>query len=161
MFPQRGADGLAAVGAELDPDVAERRRSPRPGAPDRAREAAQRFAPRAVGGARARGGRRAFLPYSPLHHLLLGDFGGPIVATSGNVSGEPVLTEPAEAEARLATVADAFLHHDRPIVRPADDSVVRVQRADAARSASVAVPRRSNSNCRPSCPSRCSRSAGT
>ncbi len=65
------------------------------------------------------------LPYSPLHHLLLGDFGGPLVATSGNLSGEPVLTEPAEAQARLAGVADGFLHHDRPIARPADDPVVR------------------------------------
>jgi hydrogenase maturation protein HypF len=49
-----------------------------------------------------------------------------VVATSGNVSGEPVLTDPQQAEARLVGVADAYLHHDRPIVRPADDSVVRV-----------------------------------
>ena len=66
------------------------------------------------------------LPYSPLHHLLLEDFGAALVATSGNSSGEPVLTEPDEAEARLADVADGFLHHDRPIARPADDPVVRV-----------------------------------
>jgi hydrogenase maturation protein HypF len=66
------------------------------------------------------------LPYSPLHHLLLADFGAPLVATSGNVSGEPVLTVSDEAEARLAHVADGFLHHDRAIVRPADDPVVRV-----------------------------------
>ncbi len=66
------------------------------------------------------------LPYSPLHHLLLADFGAPIVATSGNVSGEPVLTEPAEAETRLGAIADGFLHHDRPIRRPADDPVYRV-----------------------------------
>lgn len=66
-----------------------------------------------------------FLPYSPLHHLLLLDFGGPLVATSGNISGEPVLTESSEAQLRLATVADAGLHHDRPIARPNDDSVVR------------------------------------
>lgn len=66
-----------------------------------------------------------FLPYSPLHHLLLAEFGGPLVATSGNVSGEPVITDNGEAVRRLAKVADAFLHHDRPIVRPADDSVVR------------------------------------
>jgi hydrogenase maturation protein HypF len=72
------------------------------------------------------------LPYSPLHHLLLQDFGAPLVATSGNLSGEPVLTEPEEAEQRLAHVADGFLHHDRPIVRPADDPVVRVV-ADVAR----------------------------
>jgi hydrogenase maturation protein HypF len=68
----------------------------------------------------------AMLPYSPLHHLLLEDLGGPLVATSGNVSGEPVLTDNAMAETCLAAVADAFLHHDRPIVRPADDPVYRV-----------------------------------
>ena len=66
------------------------------------------------------------LPYSPLHHLLLADFGAALVATSGNVSGEPVLTESDEARTRLAGVADGFLDHDRPIARPADDPVVRV-----------------------------------
>ncbi|MBW8370824.1 MAG: carbamoyltransferase HypF [Thiobacillus sp.] len=66
------------------------------------------------------------LPYSPLHDLLLTDFGGPLVATSGNLSGEPVLTDALEAQTRLARIADAFLHHDRPIVRPADDPVYRV-----------------------------------
>jgi hydrogenase maturation protein HypF len=66
-----------------------------------------------------------FLPYSPLHQLLLEGFGAPLVATSGNISGEPVLTENDEAAHRLDVVADAFLHHDRPIVRPADDPVYR------------------------------------
>lgn len=65
------------------------------------------------------------LPYSPLHALLLADFGAPLVATSGNPSGEPVLTDNVEARARLAHVADAFLEHDRPIARPADDPVFR------------------------------------
>jgi hydrogenase maturation protein HypF len=65
------------------------------------------------------------LPYSPLHHLLLNDFGGPLIATSANISGEPVLTGNNEVETRLAHVADAFLHHDRPIARPADDPVYR------------------------------------
>jgi hydrogenase maturation protein HypF len=68
----------------------------------------------------------AMLPYSPLHHLLLEDFSGPLVATSANITGEPVLTDNAEVEARLGHVADAFLHHDRPIARPADDPVYRV-----------------------------------
>lgn len=66
-----------------------------------------------------------FLPYSPLHQLLLAEFGAPLVATSGNLSGEPVLTDNAEVDARLSSVADAFLHHNRPIVRPADDPVFR------------------------------------
>ena len=68
----------------------------------------------------------AMLPYSPLHHTLLNDFDGPLVASSANISGEPVLTENSDIEQRLAHVANAFLHHDRPIVRPADDPVVRV-----------------------------------
>jgi hydrogenase maturation protein HypF len=66
------------------------------------------------------------LPYSPLHHLLLDGFGAPLVATSANLSGEPVLTDGVEVEGRLGQVADAFLHHDRPICRPADDPVFRV-----------------------------------
>jgi hydrogenase maturation protein HypF len=67
----------------------------------------------------------AFLPYSPLHELLLDGFKAPLVATSANVSGEPVLTDNREVESRLDDVADVFLHHDRPIVRPADDPVYR------------------------------------
>ncbi len=66
-----------------------------------------------------------FLPYSPLHQLLLEEFARPLVATSGNISGEPVLTDNDEAASRLAAIADGFLHHDRPIVRPADDPVYR------------------------------------
>lgn len=66
-----------------------------------------------------------FLPYTPLHQLLTAGFGGPLVATSGNISGEPVLTANDEANKRLANVADAFLHHNRPILRPADDPVFR------------------------------------
>lgn len=68
----------------------------------------------------------AMLPYSPLHHTLLNDFGAPLVASSANISGEPVLTVNEDTEQRLAHVANAFLHHDRPIVRPADDPVFRV-----------------------------------
>lgn len=66
------------------------------------------------------------LPYSPLHHLLLEAMGRPLVATSANISGEPVLTDPDEVERRLGSCCDAYLHHDRPIHRAADDPVVRV-----------------------------------
>jgi len=67
-----------------------------------------------------------FLSYSPLHHVLLGDFGGPLVATSGNRSDEPIAIDNNEAVRRLAGLADAFLVHDRAIARPVDDSVLRV-----------------------------------
>jgi hydrogenase maturation protein HypF len=65
------------------------------------------------------------MPYSPLHHLLLDEFSGPLVATSANISGEPVLTDNDDVEDRLSHVADFYLHHDRPIERPADDPVFR------------------------------------
>jgi hydrogenase maturation protein HypF len=65
------------------------------------------------------------LPCSPLHHLLLRRLGFPIVATSGNVSGEPLCIDNDEAFHRLRGIADSFLIHDRPIARPVDDSVVR------------------------------------
>ncbi|MCC6208612.1 MAG: carbamoyltransferase HypF [Gammaproteobacteria bacterium] len=73
----------------------------------------------------------AMLPYSPLHHLIIGDFGAPLIATSANVSGEPVLTEAAEAKRRLGQVADSWLHHDRPIERRADDAVFRLIAGEA------------------------------
>jgi len=65
------------------------------------------------------------LPYSPLHALLLDALDRPLVATSANISGEPVLTAGEDVEDRLAHLAEGCLHHDRPIVRPADDPVWR------------------------------------
>jgi hydrogenase maturation protein HypF len=66
------------------------------------------------------------LPTTPLHCLLLDALGFPIVATSGNRAGEPMAIELEEALARLATIADRFLSHDRPIRRALDDSVQRL-----------------------------------
>jgi hydrogenase maturation protein HypF len=65
------------------------------------------------------------LPYTPLHHLLVHDFGAPLVMTSGNRSDEPIAYEDDEARQRLSDIADAFLAHDRPIHRRCEDSVVR------------------------------------
>ncbi|HEY2508775.1 MAG TPA: carbamoyltransferase HypF [Streptosporangiaceae bacterium] len=65
------------------------------------------------------------LAYTPLHHLLLAAAASPVVATSGNVSDEPIAFRDADALARLSGIADAFLLHDRAIHVRTDDSVVR------------------------------------
>ena len=67
----------------------------------------------------------AMLPYTPLHHLLMQELGFPVVATSGNLSEEPICIDEEEARQRLAGIADWFLVHDRPILRHVDDSIVR------------------------------------
>lgn len=66
------------------------------------------------------------LPYTPLHHLLLHNLGFPLVATSGNLSGEPICIDEHDALNRLQQIADVFLVHDRPIARHVDDSVACV-----------------------------------
>ncbi len=68
----------------------------------------------------------AMLPYTPLHHLLMKEIGFPIIATSGNLSDEPICIDEREALTRLAGIADLFLIHNRPIVRHVDDSILRV-----------------------------------
>jgi hydrogenase maturation protein HypF len=67
----------------------------------------------------------ALLPSSPLHLLLLDRLDGPLVATSANLSDEPLCTDDDEARQRLAGIADLFLGHNRAIARPVDDSIVR------------------------------------
>ena len=66
------------------------------------------------------------LPYTPLHHILLNDLKRPVVATSGNLSEDPICINDQEALDRLKSIADVFLLHNRPIVRPVDDSVGRL-----------------------------------
>ncbi|MDZ7663235.1 carbamoyltransferase HypF [Thiohalophilus sp.] len=125
MFPARGPDELEAVRLELQLDETAGRllRSPaRPivlitKRPDCTLPGELAPGMQEIG---------AMLPYSPLHYLLLSRFGKPLVATSANLSGEPVLTDAAEVNRRLATVTPYRLHHNRPIVRPADDPLIRV-----------------------------------
>ncbi len=72
----------------------------------------------------------ALLPYSPLHVLLLNAVNFPLVATSANLSEEPICTDNNEARHRLGSIADFFLEHNRPIARSVDDSVVRLAAND-------------------------------
>jgi len=124
MFPMRDEDVMAVVREELEPDAVAESALLDPSRPIvlLRKRAASSLSPALAPGLGELG---VFLPYSPLHHQLLQQFGRPVVATSGNISGEPVITDNEEAARRLARVADAFLHHNRPIVRPADDPVIR------------------------------------
>ncbi|HOW35000.1 MAG TPA: carbamoyltransferase HypF [Candidatus Omnitrophota bacterium] len=68
----------------------------------------------------------AMLAYTPLHHMLMRKLNFPVVATSGNLSDEPICIDEKEALKRLKGIADLFLVHNRPIARHMDDSVVRL-----------------------------------
>ena len=89
------------------------------------------------------------LAYTPLHHLLLAAAGRPLVMTSGNLSGEPIVHRDVDALERLAAIADAFLVHDREIQNRCEDSVARIvagspvvlRRARGYVPRGVAVPR--------------------
>lgn len=66
------------------------------------------------------------LPYTPLHHLLLRELYSPVVATSGNRSGEPIVADEGQVVEKLGDIADLFLVHNRAIATPIDDSIVQV-----------------------------------
>jgi len=123
MFAEQGDDGLKMIRQYLKVNRAEQHQILEPSRPivlleKIANKLPDNLAPQLndIG---------AMLPYSPLHHILLENLGRPIVATSANISGEPVITDNEEAEIRLKNITTNFLHHDRPIQRPADDSLVR------------------------------------
>ncbi len=66
-----------------------------------------------------------FLPYTPLHQLLMQQLGRPLVATSANRSGEPIICHLDAIYQQLGEVVDAVLDHNRPILNGCDDSVVQ------------------------------------
>ncbi len=66
-----------------------------------------------------------FLPYTPLHLLILKKLNRPIVATSANISDEPICTN-IESLKCLKDVYDGILNHNREIVNGCDDSVITV-----------------------------------
>lgn len=66
------------------------------------------------------------LPYTPLHHLLFHEELNYLIMTSGNISGMPICYKDEEAFEKLKDIVDFFLVHDREILTPIDDSLVRV-----------------------------------
>ncbi len=68
----------------------------------------------------------ALLPSAPLHLLMFRHWDRPLVATSANLSEEPLCSDDEEARGRLSGIADHFLGHNRRIARPVDDSIVRL-----------------------------------
>jgi hydrogenase maturation protein HypF len=125
LFPMAGDDGLGAVreAALVRPEEAECLRSPVRPIVLLTRKNNSSLPAILAPGLREIG---ALLPYSPLHQLLLKDVSAPLVATSANLTGEPVLTDGSEVRSRLGHVVSMILDHDRPIVRPADDPLFRV-----------------------------------
>jgi hydrogenase maturation protein HypF len=89
------------------------------------------------------------LPYTPLHHLLMAKVARPLVMTSGNQSDDPIAYIDEDAFARLGSMVDGVLTHDRPIHIRCDDSVVRasgrrlqtVRRSRGFAPASLPLPR--------------------
>jgi len=127
MFPS-----LAAIRAECEVSPLEERLLQSPEAPivllrrARAPRPAPSALPLAPSLAPHNPNLGVMLPYAPQYHLLLAALGFPVVATSGNLSDEPICTDEYEALDRLGGIADLFLVHNRPIVRHVDDSIVRL-----------------------------------
>ncbi len=65
------------------------------------------------------------IPYTALLHLMMEEIGFPVVATSGNIHGSPIISSEEDAVRELREVADYFLHHDLEISIPQDDSVLK------------------------------------
>jgi hydrogenase maturation protein HypF len=67
-----------------------------------------------------------FLPYTPLHVMLLDLLDNPIIATSANKSGEPIITNESDLQEKLSHVIDYYLDYNRDIINASDDSILQV-----------------------------------
>ena len=65
------------------------------------------------------------LPYSGILELLSKELEAPIIATSGNIHGSPIINGRQQAIDSISEIADFFLHHELAISNPQDDSVVK------------------------------------
>jgi len=66
------------------------------------------------------------LPNNPLLYLIAKECNKPLVTTSGNISGSPILYKDEDALTHLFDIADLILTYDREIVMPQDDSVLQL-----------------------------------
>lgn len=64
------------------------------------------------------------LPYSGLHHIIFKDMREPLVMTSANMCGEPMITDNKEIFESKA--ADYYLLHNLEITNRCDDSVIKM-----------------------------------
>ncbi|MBS3736123.1 MAG: carbamoyltransferase HypF [Candidatus Bipolaricaulota bacterium] len=65
------------------------------------------------------------LPYTALHHLIFSELEFPLVMTSANLPGQPMLIENSKIRQQLKDIVDGYMLHDRKVVSRVDDSVVR------------------------------------
>ncbi len=65
------------------------------------------------------------LPYTPLLELIASRYNKPLIATSANISGSPILYHDEDALELLTGIADLFVVYERDIVVPQDDSVIQ------------------------------------
>lgn len=66
-----------------------------------------------------------FLPYTPLHVILFEYLKNPIVATSANRSGEPIISDATVLKQKLHDVVEYYVDYNREIVNSSDDSVLQ------------------------------------
>lgn len=67
-----------------------------------------------------------FIAYTALHHLLFRYLKNPIVATSANLKGEPIITSKDEIIEKLSNIVDFVLDFNRDILNASDDTVIQI-----------------------------------